>query len=108
VWVRPARRAKQEIDYGRRGKGDAFGAFCPASGAAYTPDDAGRTSRNWVDFLERVDAWIPGDPERIYAILDHLSTHHADDVLLFCLTHPRWGVIFQPKYAAYRSVSQPD
>ena len=32
----PAGRARQEIDYGRRGKGYVFGAFCPATGAAFT------------------------------------------------------------------------
>ena len=31
-----AQRAKQEIDYGRRGKGYVFGAFRPATGAALT------------------------------------------------------------------------
>jgi hypothetical protein len=32
----PAGRARQEIDYGRRGKGYVFGAFCPATGTAFT------------------------------------------------------------------------
>ena len=103
----PAARAKQEIDYGRRGKGYVFGAFRPATGEAYTHDYAGRTILNWVDFLERVDAWIPVETTRIYAILDNLSTHHADDVLLFCLTHPRWEFVFQPKYAAYLNLIEP-
>ena len=31
-----AGRAKQEIDYGRRGKGYIFGAFRPATGEAFT------------------------------------------------------------------------
>ena len=31
-----AQRAKQEIDYGRRGKGYVFGAFRPATGEAFT------------------------------------------------------------------------
>jgi transposase len=101
VQMRPAARATQEIDYGRRGKGYVFGAFCPATGEAYTQDYAGRTIFNWIDFLERVDASIPAEIARVYAILDNLSTHHADDVLLFCLTHPRWEFVFQPKYAAY-------
>ena len=30
-----AQRARQEMDYGRRGKGYIFGAFQPASGAAW-------------------------------------------------------------------------
>ena len=34
--AQPAERARQEIDYGRRGKGYIFGAFQPATGAAFT------------------------------------------------------------------------
>jgi hypothetical protein len=36
-----------------------------------------------VAFLQEV--------ERVYAIVDNLSTHRATDVLLFLLTHPRVG-----------------
>jgi transposase len=96
-----ARRARQEIDYGRRGKGYIFGAFRPATGEAFTRPYSGRTTAHWVDFLEQVDGWLPTDAERVYAIVDNLSTHRAPDVLLFLLTHPRWEFVFQPKYAAY-------
>ena len=51
-------RAKQEIDYGRRGSGYVFGAFQPASGAALTHPCDRRTTTNWVDFLGEVEAWI--------------------------------------------------
>ena len=50
-----AGRAKQAIDYGRRGKGYIFGAFCPATGAALTRPSAGRGTANWVAFLEAVE-----------------------------------------------------
>src|SRR3954468_1912319 len=47
-----AQRAKQEIDYGRRGvAGHVFGAFQPAIGNALTAAYVGRTTANWVDFL---------------------------------------------------------
>ena len=39
-----AERARQEIDYGRRGKGYVFGAFRPATGDAFTAPYAGRTT----------------------------------------------------------------
>src|SRR4051795_7119288 len=39
-----AKRAKQEIDYGLRGKGYVFGAFRPATGEAFTETYMGRTS----------------------------------------------------------------
>jgi len=97
----PAGRARQEIDYGRRGKGYIFGAFQPASGAALTAPDRSRTIANWVAFLERVAGGIPPEAERIYAIVDTLNVPRATDVLLFALAQPRWEVVFQPKYAAY-------
>jgi hypothetical protein len=103
----PAGRARQEIDYGRRESGYVFGAFRPASGDAFTVPYRGRTTANWVDFLEQVDAWIPAEVERVYAILDHLSTHRAPDVLLFALAHPRWEFVSQPKYAAYLNLIEP-
>ena len=45
--------------------------------------------------------------ERVYAMLDNLNTHRACDVLLFCLAHPRWEFVFQPKYAAYLNLIEP-
>ena len=104
---RSAERAKQEIDYGRRGKGYVFGAFRPATGEAFTCPYPGRGIVHWVDFLERVEDWVPGEVERVYAILDNLNSHRATDVLLFLLAHPRWEMVFQPKYAAYLNLIEP-
>jgi DDE superfamily endonuclease len=89
VTQRPAQRAKQEIDYGRRGKGYVFGAFQPATGAALTWTATRRTTANFVAFLEETEHWIDPAVQRVYAILDNLSAHRAADVLLFALAHPR-------------------
>jgi len=109
--VRPAapdaERARQEIDYGRRGKGSVFGAFCPGTGAASTATYEGRTTANWVDFLEHVEGWIDPAVGRVYAVVDNLNIHTATDVLLFALAHPRWEFVFQPKYAAYLNLIEP-
>jgi transposase len=105
--VKAPQRATQEIDYGRRGKGYVFGAFRPAGGEALTDTYSRRTTVNWVDFLTQVEAWIPAEIERVYAIVDNLSAHLATDVLLFSLAHPRWEFVFQPKYAAYLNLIEP-
>ena len=105
--TRPAERARQEIDYGRRGKGYIFGAFTPADGAALTVPYDGRTIANWTDFLQRVEAWLPAEVEHVYAIVDNLNIHRATDVLLFSLAHPRWEFVFQPKYAPYLNLIEP-
>jgi transposase len=104
---RPAERARQEADYGRRGKGYVFGAFRPATGEALTETYASRSAVNFADFLDKVDAWLPDECERVYAILDNLSAHRATDVLLFALAHPRWEFVFQPTYAAYLNLIEP-
>ena len=100
-------RATQEVDYGRRGSGYVFGAFVPATGDAFTVAYPGRTIANWLDFLDRVDAWLPTGSARVSAILDNLSTHRALDVLLWALVHPRWEFVFQPTHAAYLNLIEP-
>src|ERR1700712_1740532 len=105
--TRPAERAKQEIDYGRRAKGYVFGAFCPATGEAFTHPYPGRGGAHWVDFLGQVETWIPSTTKRVYAIMDNLSSHRTTDVLLFLLGHPRWEMVFQPKSAAYLNLIEP-
>jgi transposase len=103
----PAGRARMEIDYGRRGHGYFFGALRPATGEAFTRPYPGRTTANWCEFLERVDAWVGPEPESVYAVVDNLSAHRAADVLLFTLAYPRWHFLFQPKYAAYLNLIEP-
>lgn len=100
-------RATQEIDYGRRGYGYIFGAFVPATGETLTQPYDGRTTANWVDFLERVEQWLPPAVPRVYAVLDNLAAHRAPDVLLWALAHPRWEFVFQPTYAAYLNLIEP-
>lgn len=107
VYPLPAQRAKQEADYGKRGKGYIFGALKPASGEALTVPYPGRTTANWLDFLHHVDEWIPAEIPRIYAILDNLSIHRATDVLFFSLSNPRWEFVFQPVYAPYLNLIEP-
>ena len=105
--AQPVGRARQEVDYGRRGKGYIFGAFKPADGEALTVPYAGRTTANYVNFLAQVETWIAPAVERISAIMDNLSAHRATDVLLFSLAHPRWEFVCQPKYAPYLNLMEP-
>ena len=104
---RPAGRARQASEDGRREAGDVFGALRPATGDAFTAPSRGRTTAHGVDLREQVDGWLPSEVERVSAILDNLSTPRAPDVLLFARAHPRWEFVFQPKYAAYLNLIEP-
>jgi hypothetical protein len=105
--TRPAERATQAVDYGRRGAGYVFGAFQPHTGAVLTGTAQRRTTATVVVFLEQVETWIDSSVERAYAVLDNLSAHRATDVLLFALAHPRWEFVFQPTYAASLTLIEP-
>ncbi len=107
VDVRPAHRATQEIDYGRRAKGYVFGALWETTGACWTQCHPRRTKAAFLDFLSWVDEQIPAETQRLSAILDHLSMHHCADLLLFQIHHPRWELVYQPKYAAYLNLIEP-
>jgi transposase len=107
VTARPAQRAKHEIDYGRRAKGDVYGALCATTGTCWTPCYPRRTKAHFIDFLCEVDPQVPAEQERIYAILDNLGRPHCHDLLLFLLHHPRGEFVYQPKYAAYLNLIEP-
>src|SRR5258708_1674698 len=106
--TKPAGRAKQEIDYGRREKaGYVFGALQPRTGEVFTATYTRRRLGNWIDFLQHLEERIPKGVDRRYAVLDNLSMHRAVDVLLFNLAYPRWEFVFQPTYAAYLNLIEP-
>ena len=98
--ARPAARAQQAREYGRRGTGDVCGAVQPTPGAAVPWTATRRTTANFVAFLQQTDAG--GDPgvERISAMLDHLRAPRAPAVVLCAFARPRGEVVFPPQYAA--------
>jgi len=99
------KRPPVEADYGRRGKVWTFGAFEPRTGLAFTWCAEGRTSANFVAFLDQmVAAWLEGE---IVLIVDNLSTHKTLDVLLWALAHPRVRFLFQPTYAPWLNLIEP-
>jgi transposase len=104
----PAGRAKHPIEAGSRCRGGyTFGAFRPATGEAFTRPYEHRRGIDWVNFLEQVEAWVPPEVNRVYVVMDNLPTHRTTDVLLFALWHPRWELVFQPKYAPYLNLIEP-
>jgi hypothetical protein len=52
VATEPGALARQDIDYGLRGRGYGLGAFQPTTGEAFTAPYSSRTTADWVDFLE--------------------------------------------------------
>lgn len=102
-------RAKWELklDWDHKFGGYVFGSFRLATGEAFTATYTSRSISMFVDSLEKVEAWVPQDVDRVYAIMDNLRAHKARDVLLFGLANPRWEFVFQPKYASHLNLIEP-
>jgi hypothetical protein len=60
VTARPALRAKQEIDYGRRDIGYVYGALWETTGDCWTQCYPQRAKKYFLDFLCFVDQQVPG------------------------------------------------
>jgi len=107
VDVRPAERATQEIDYGRRAKGYVYGALWETTGECWTQCYPRRCKAHFLDFLCSVDQQVSANKTCIYAIMDNLDMHHCQDLLLFMIHHPRGEFVYQPTYAAYLNLIEP-
>ncbi len=89
------RRANQAIADGRRGQGDGFAAFVPATGRTCTVRSAGRATAHVVAVLEPVATWRAPPSGRGSAVVDTLAAHR------------RWEFVFQPRYAASLNLIEP-
>jgi hypothetical protein len=99
--LRPQGRAIYEEDRLWRHGGFVYGAFVPATGDAFTAFYDKRNAEGWLDFLKKVEAWLPSEAVQVVAVLDNLTSHYAFEVLLFLLAHPRWEFLFIPAGCAY-------
>ena len=112
-WCAPA-PAEQRRGAPRRrsttGDAEAATSSVPSSrrpGRRLTAPYPGRTTANFVDFLEHVEAWVaPGVRPRLRRAGQPLGPPRPD-VLLWALAHPRWEFVFQPTYAAYLNLIEP-
>jgi transposase len=103
----PRGRADYRRDRGRTAGGHIFGAFNPHTGEAFTHPYTSRGNLEFADFLEQVDAWLPGTATQVVAVLDNLNIHRSQEVLLFLVNHPRWELAFIPSGAAYLNLIEP-
>jgi transposase len=104
----PRGRAPFRVTHrGQSGRGHVFGAFNPHTGEAFTRTYERRSKANHLAFLEQVDTWLGLSPTEVICVLDNLNIHHAHEVLLFMLAHPRWEFAFIPDGAAYLNLIEP-
>ena len=104
-WSPKGQRPHVPPDYGGRGKMWTFGALEPKTGLATIQATTARTTKEFLTFLDHVDATWP--TANLIVILDNLSVHKTLDVLLWALAHPRIAFLFQPTYSPWLNLIEP-
>ena len=104
-WKVGPQRATFELDYGRRGKLWAHGAFEPATGQGALVLSGARDSASHITLLEQIMIQFPAD--RWLLTEDNLSTHSSRAVRLALLDWPEMQVQFLPKYACWLNLIEP-
>ena len=104
-WSEKGQRPGVTPDYGGRGLVWTFGALLPKTGEALIQVSEQRTTKEFLTFLDSVDATWPAG--KLVLILDNLSVHKTLDVLLWALAHPRISFLFQPTYSPWLNLIEP-
>jgi transposase len=98
-WSEDAHRPHFRPDYARHGYRWAYGALQHRSGAALVQTAATRNTASWLDFLDRLETFVPeGDG---YLIVDGLPLHWTLGTMLWNWGHPRFHFVPLPKHAAW-------
>lgn len=104
-WSQQGNPSRIDPDYGRRAYTWVFGAFEPATGIALTQC---QSRRRTVEFTQLLDAVVEQwSSKKLILILDNLSVHRSQDVLLWSLAHPHVQFLFQPTYAPWLNLIEP-
>lgn len=104
-YVRGAKRATFEPDYGRRGKLWVHGAFEPATGEATLVYSERRDGASHLQLLGQMIERFPA--EQWLGIEDNLSTPASRDVKTALLSWPEIQIQLLPTYASGMNLIEP-
>lgn len=87
-------------DYKRHGTTTLFAAFDIASGQVLTQCKARHRHKEFLNFLNHIDANVPEELD-IHLIIDNYTTHKHEKVRRWLAARPRYHVHYTPTYASW-------
>jgi hypothetical protein len=92
---------RHEHEYKRAGALNLFAAFDTRSGTVYGQCYERKRQREFITFLEVLDAEIDACIRIIHLVCDNVSTHHGKEVRQWFAKHPRFVVHFTPVHCSW-------
>lgn len=90
-----------EHEYQRCGALQLFAAFDTRSGKVYGETFDRKRQKEYITFLENLDAEIPDKVTTIHLVLDNVSTHHGKQMRAWLEEHPRFVLHFTPVHCSW-------
>lgn len=90
-----------EHEYKRCGALQLFAAFDTRSGRVYGRTFDRKRQKEFIAFLQHLDAEIPPSVTAIHLVLDNVSTHHGKQVRAWLANHPRFVLHFTPVHCSW-------
>jgi len=98
----PARTERATHDYTRHGTTSLFAALNVATGAVIGRCHRRHRSREFVKFLDHVNAALVREPGvAVHVVMDNYGTHKAPPVKRWFLRHPEYHLHFTPTSASW-------
>jgi transposase len=97
----PGRPTRQEHEYVRHGTATLLAALDVHHGGVVQATDVDRnTARNFIAFLDDLDAKIPAELA-VHLVLDNGSSHIANQTRWWFVDHPRFRAHYTPTHASW-------
>lgn len=90
-----------EHEYQRCGALQLFAAFDTRSGKVYAETFDRKRQKEFIQFLEKLDADIPAHVTTVHLVLDNVSTHHGKQARTWLEKHPRFKLHFTPVHCSW-------
>jgi transposase len=97
----PGRPNQVEHEYRRDGALNLFAGFDTRTGRVYGQCYARKRQREFIAFLESLDADIPVKITSIHLICDNARPHHGKQVHEWLQSHPRFVLHFTPVHCSW-------
>ncbi len=92
---------RPEHEYKRAGALNLFAAFDTRSGKVYGQCYERKRQREFIAFLEALDAEIDERIGTLHLVCDNVSTHHGKEVRKWLANHPRFVLHFTPVHCSW-------
>jgi transposase len=100
--VKPGRTGTMTRDYRPSGITTLFAALNVLDGTVVDRNTKRRHHREFIGFLDAVEAQVPGC-KAIHAVIDNDATHKHPKVREWLTRHPRWTFHFTPTSASWQN-----